>query len=189
MLVPLQRPSTSEKSSSPVYPDRDEIFDILSNSRRRSALRYLRDHQTAGPVEVTDLVDVVTQRELSMRNGENDTDAQKLRASVYSAMVQSHLPRMDDYEIVEYDTDTQTVRLTPDAAHIIPYLDRPNRSTVRWNALYLLVAVAMGVVAFAGLAGVRTLDRWSPYLLFALFAIGVGSLAVVRLFSKLGRGR
>lgn len=186
LLLLLQRPISREPCFPSSRPDRDEIFDILSNSRRRTALRYLRDHRNAGPVDVTDLVDAVTQREVTLRNGENDKDLQKLRASVYSAMVQSHLPRMDDYGIVEYDSSTQTVRLTPEATHITPYLDQPGRSAVRWNVLYLLLAVAMGVVAFAGLSGVRTLERWSPYLLFALFAIGVGLLAVVRLFSKLG---
>lgn len=115
---------------------KDEIYDILSNQRRRIALRYLIEQE--GGCSVAEIVDIVATREAAKLDVDR-TD--NLDASVYSALVQSHLPRMADYGFVEYDPEGRHVTLTDEARAIEPYLERPDRLAVRWSLLYMALAV------------------------------------------------
>ena len=95
----------------------DSIFHILQNQRRRSALRYLAE--TEGSVQMRDLAEQVAA-------WEHDTTVQALssdeRQRVYIALYQSHLPKLDNEGIIEYNQSRGTVEPTPVADQVAPYL-------------------------------------------------------------------
>lgn len=83
----------------------DLVFDLLSNARRRHVLELLGDHD--GETSFRELTDAVARREM----GEPVSYDQRKR--VYVSLRQSHLPRLADAGVVEYDRDRGTVRETP----------------------------------------------------------------------------
>lgn len=127
-------------STSDSQISQDVVFDILSSPRRRYTLYYLRT--TEGPVKLTDLATQVAA-------WENDTDPEDIteqeRKRVYVSLYQTHVPRLDEAGIVDYDSDSGYVALTDDAYSIDEYLDVPQNG-VRWHRIYLVLAGAGAVV-------------------------------------------
>jgi len=118
--------TTQTLSEAPSLPNEDEpntltkdkIFHILQTQRRRHALRYLKEHDT--PVEMRDLAEQVAA-------WENDTTVQALasneRQRVYIALYQSHLPKLDEEGIIEYNKSRGIVERGQLADEFDPYLE------------------------------------------------------------------
>ena len=90
-----------DRSTEPSLPSEDELFDLLSNQRRRFAVHAL-SRQPETEVELGTLAERVAA-------WENDVDHTELdyaeRKRVYTALQQSHLPRMDQAGVVHFDKD------------------------------------------------------------------------------------
>lgn len=129
----------------------DEVFDILSNARRRYVLYYLREEKE--PVSLDELA-----RELAA--WENDTTVEELtkqqRKRVYVSLYQTHIQKLAEAGIVDYDHDSGMIQLADRAAQIGAYLstdgDESEGDRMRWQETYLLLAgisaVLYGLVAF-----------------------------------------
>ena len=122
---------SSERSLS-----QDLVYDILSSPRRRYVLYYLR--QVDEPIELTALAEQVAA-------WENETDPDSLtdqeRKRVYVSLYQTHIPKLDDAGIVDYDKDDGTVTLGPGATAIDEYLQQSSVETP-WQRIYLAIAAA-----------------------------------------------
>lgn len=96
----------------------DQIYHLLQNERRRNILRYL--HNLDGQVAMRDLAEQVAA-------WENDTTVQALSSSerqrIYIPLYQSHLPKLDEEGIIEYDQSRGTVRKTSAADMLYNYLE------------------------------------------------------------------
>lgn len=124
---------------------RDEIFHLLQNQRRRLVLRYLTEHAAVEMREVAEQVAA----------WENDTTVEGLtsdaRQRVYIALYQSHLPKLDENGVIEYDRNRGTIEPCAPLEQLEPYLsaateeaDEDNETedtTWQWNDLYLGLAV------------------------------------------------
>lgn len=95
----------------------DEVFHILQTKRRRDVLRYLR--REPGPVEMRELAEQVAAWEQGSSVAELSSSE---RQRVYISLYQSHLPKLDEEGIVDYDKDRGMVERTPAAAQFDPYL-------------------------------------------------------------------
>lgn len=139
-------------------PDREEIFEVLSNQRRRHVLHYLEGHDGSA-VELSELVDHVAA-------WENDTTVDRIDSSqrkrVYTALRQTHLPKLADCGIIEYDRRRGDLEITDNARQAQLYLEYVPGNDIPWCYHYLgLTAVLTGIVAlawlsvfpFAGLSG------------------------------------
>lgn len=145
---------TSEQGETPTDDDHgedglseDDLFEILSNSRRRYALHALSSD--GGEWEIGYLAEQVAA-------WENETSIDEVtraeRKSVYTALQQLHLPKMDDIGFVEYDKDRGTVRPTDAKDDVDIYLDVVRGDDIPWNEYYLgLSAVMAGLVVVAWL--------------------------------------
>jgi hypothetical protein len=86
----------------------DSIFEILVAERRRNALYVLYRH--AGPVSLADLADEVASLE-----GE---PIERVATSLYH----THLPRLVEAGVAEYDAEEDLVRLTDHSDRFREYL-------------------------------------------------------------------
>ncbi len=114
---------------------RDMVFDVLKNQRRRYALHYLK--QAEGTVQLSDLAEQVAA-------WENDTTVGAISAAerkrVYTALYQSHLPKLDDAGIVDYNQNRGIVELATAAEQLDPYLETDTRDDISWCKRYLGIA-------------------------------------------------
>ncbi len=123
---------------------KDVIFELLKNRRRRQVLAYLLENEAT-----------VTLGELAERIAawENDTEVAALssdqRKRVYVALYQTHLPKMDDAGIVDYDQDRGLITLADNADLLLMYLDTENHYRDRWDRWYASLSV-VGAVLVAG---------------------------------------
>lgn len=127
-------------SSLPAALDEDlddvDIHGVLSNERRRMTLEILGEDDGS-----------ISARELSERIAERETGQQppprNIRQSAYVSLIQSHLPKLDELDIVEYESGSKTVTLSSSAEQVSTFMDSGSRSVL--DEHYLLVA-AVGVV-------------------------------------------
>ncbi|THE64854.1 ArsR family transcriptional regulator [Salinadaptatus halalkaliphilus] len=128
---------------------KDVIFELLKNRRRREVLAYLLEAE-----------DTVTLGELAEQIAawENDTDVNALssdqRKRVYVALYQTHLPKMDDAGIVEYDQDRGLISLSDNADLLMMYLDTDNHQQDRWDRWYAGLSVVGIAIVGATMLGV-----------------------------------
>ena len=128
---------------------REDIFDVLSNDRRRCMLNYLKSRDDEW-IPFGDIVDHVTSWETGVPIAEIDADARK---TIYTSLRQFHLPRLKDAGIVEYSQSRSRARLTPAAREVQMYIEYVPSNDIPWHQYYLGVA---GIVS--SLATVTWLD-------------------------------
>ncbi|SEO91012.1 hypothetical protein SAMN04487948_107104 [Halogranum amylolyticum] len=98
---------------------RDEAFHLLQNARRRDVLRYLSRQSSDAVCEIKDVAAQVAA-------WENDTPVDQLssdeRQRVYIALYQSHLPKLDEAGVVDYDQSRGRLEPTPALEQLYAYL-------------------------------------------------------------------
>ncbi|MFC3957429.1 DUF7344 domain-containing protein [Halovivax cerinus] len=122
---------------------RGDVFDLLSNRRRRYTIHYCK--QVDEPVELGELAEQVAAWELDKDVAEL-TSAERKR--VYTALQQTHLPTLERADVVEFEN--HTIELTAEADALEIYLDIVPPDSIPWGVYYLGVSI----LGFAVLAGV-----------------------------------
>lgn len=165
MVVEVDATSTQE----PVPDDDDtveelaetEIHDVLRNERRRLVLERLTNND--GPASVRELAEHVAAMEI----GEETAPENRLQ-SVYVSLHQTHLPKLDELGIIDYDTDNKSVSLTERASQVTVYLEVVPQYGLSRNELYLGMAVLGILLALASTLNVPGFSAIDP----GLWAVG-----------------
>lgn len=113
-VMTLLQPNTGRPSRS--VPAEDTVFDVLSSHRRRRALRVLHHD---GPVELKTLAERVAKLEADGTQEELGADVRK---RVYISCYQTHVPRLAEADLVEYDTDSGMVKPTAELDDVAAFL-------------------------------------------------------------------
>lgn len=102
---------------------RDDAFRLLGDGRRRAILRFLLDDRRETPTSLSTLATFVAAVE--HRNGDADQPVGELQPRVRIALHHSHLPLLDDHDLVRYDPEERTVERRPLLATLAPFLPDP----------------------------------------------------------------
>jgi hypothetical protein len=137
----------------------DELFRLLSSSRRRYIIYLL--YKEGGSMSLNDLATRIAAEENDKPVAEV-TDSERQR--VYISLYQTHLPKLEDADVVEYDEDERVVSPTSeiiDEGFFFTDLPEPRPWYQYYAALgvvgWLGVAAALaGLVAWPLVAGVVT---------------------------------
>lgn len=145
--------------------DEDELFDVLSNRRRRYAVHLLERED--GPIELGEMAEQIAawENEIECREVNH---AQRKR--VYTALQQSHLPRMDDADIVVFDDRSGTVTPTSNLDQLSIYVDIVRRRDLPWSGYYLALSVISLVTLIAAWADVWLLTTL-PDIAWGIFVV------------------
>jgi hypothetical protein len=147
-----------------------DIYHLLSNPRRRETLTVLLDR----PGE-THSVRALSEAIAASESGEWPAP-RPLRESVYNALHQTHLPKLDSFGIVEYDADRKLVSPLPGAGQLQRYMDTLAPVGVTWGEYYRALGI-VGLCAVVGsLAGLPGLSALDP-LVFATTALALFALS------------
>ena len=128
-----------------------EIHDVLRNDRRRLAIEVLKEE--GGEASVRDLAEEVAARE----TGEAPAPRNK-RQSVYVSLHQTHLPKLDDLDIVDYDPDEQQVTLEAGVQEVEVFMEVVPRYGVTWGEFTFGLALLGLAITLAVLVGVPRLS-------------------------------
>ncbi|WP_050032897.1 DUF7344 domain-containing protein [Halorubrum halophilum] len=133
----------------------DELFDVLANQRRRFAVHLLK-REEADSIAIGDMAEQIAA-------WENGIDMKEItgneRKRVYTALQQSHLPKMDDAGVVDFNKDRGIVEPTPALQNVDLYMDVVEGREIPWSDYYLGLS---GVTV--ALTGAVWLDAW-PFVL------------------------
>ncbi|WP_254274290.1 DUF7344 domain-containing protein [Haloarcula marina] len=144
---------------------RDRVFDILSSPRRRYVLYFLRTEPN--PIQLTDLAEHVAA-------WENDTTVEELstqqRKRVYVSLYQTHLPKLAESGLVEYDEDSGEVSIAQKASEIDPYLG-DQEDEPPWYLFYLGLAAVSLVLVAASLAGLGIAEGITAVVVVGAFVV------------------
>lgn len=160
--------------------NRDDVFDVLSNPRRRYSIHVLRSSEDE--VELGEMAEQVAA-------WENDTSVESVssdqRKRAYTALQQRHLPRMDEMDVVEFDRRAGTIAPADALDEFDIYLEVVEGRDVPWSEYYLgLGALAAAVVAAAhvGVPGVDVVTGlgWATFFAAALLVSATVHYAVTR---------
>jgi hypothetical protein len=156
--------------------DRDAIFDVLSNARRRYAIEYLKGHEPGDEIELSDLVDYIAACENDVSIAEIDY---KQRKRVYSSLRQTHLPKLNECNLIEYDRDRGTIALSDAVSEVQMHMEYVPENDIPWCYHYLGLAAILGVVvALVGL-GVYPFAELSTVAFGGIVTVVFGVSAVV----------
>ncbi|WP_394345825.1 DUF7344 domain-containing protein [Halegenticoccus tardaugens] len=167
----MQRKSDRREVPSDVL-SMDVIFELLKNRRRRDILRYLLS--TERTVTLSELAEQIAAWENDIEVRELGSDQRK---RVYVALYQTHLPKMDDAGIIDYDQDRGNITLSENADLLNMYLDTGTESDTEWEKRYIGLSLTGGTLAlflqFVGLGAVPEVGLAavfaSIFLLVSLF--------------------
>ena len=176
--------STSALAHEPAEPSAitsETVFEVLSNQRRRHILYFLKARGER-----------VTVRELSEQiaaweNGiEIAAVVPKERKRVYTALHQTHLPKMATVGVIDYDKDRGTLELTDAIAAFEIYLEVVPEAELDWSEFYLaLGAIATALVTVAAL-GLYPFSLLPPITYALLISVGLLAVASIHYISKRG---
>ena len=132
-----------------------EIHSVLANERRQMTLQILREGDGQ-----------LTARELSERIAEIETGQspppRNIRQSAYVSLIQTHLPKLDDLDIIEYDNGRKSVSLSTSAEQLSTFNNSEPEPTSDGRYLVVsflgLVIIVISRVTTSSLASVVALD-------------------------------
>lgn len=146
----------------------DDVFDVLRNARRRYVLRAL---QQVDSIQLGTLAERIAARE---HQTTVDRVSSSERKSVYTSLYQTHLPKLADQGVIDYDRDRGVIELTEAATQLEAFLDLPTDER-RWSKRYLALTIA----AWIALLGYGIVGSTLPLtVLAAIFVFLVVLLGV-----------
>ncbi len=165
---------------------KDEIFHLLQNERRRMVLRYLRG--TDEPVRMRDIAEQVAA-------WEHETTVKELtstqRQRVYIPLYQSHLSKLDQAGIIDYQQNRGIVERKPLADQVDQYLQvdpsiesvNEQRSDEGWDDYYIGATVVCYVFLLGAVMELPFMSFLSGIALSALILLLFTVLTISRLIN------
>lgn len=169
-LSKLEMPSPADDDG----PSRDEVFTALSNSRRRNVIKYLKANGSEARVR-----DIAEQLAAWENEVEIPAVTYKQRKRVYTALHQSHLPKLADSGFIDYQSNRGLVSLTEESRHLEVYLEIVSENEILWSEYYFGVAVVCGLLAVAAWIGTVPFGGLSGYAYAAAFSVVFGVSGLV----------
>jgi hypothetical protein len=136
----------------------DTVYDILRNERRRLVLHYLvnaPDHRAVIGTLATQIA--------AWENGVPvSAVTSKLRKRTYNTLQQTHLSKMDDAGLVDYDRSRGTVELTASPGQLELFLKVLPRTDGDRTGPLLLAGFVLWLLLAANWLAVHAMELYDP---------------------------
>jgi hypothetical protein len=166
---------TDTDADAPAALSTEDVYEVLSNRRRRYAIHHLK--QSDAPVDVSTLAEQVAAWENDKSPDELDSQERK---RVYISLYQSHLPTLEKRGLVEYDDDRGLVELTDAVANAKVYLEVVPGENVPWSYFYLGASLVSALLVGLRYLEVGVLENVSPLAIAAIITLLFGGSAVLQ---------
>jgi hypothetical protein len=155
----------------------EQIHDVLSNERRKQALEILKRERDE--VELRTLAE----RLAEVESGESPPP-RNLRQSVYNSLHQTHLPKLDELDIVAYDKDRKTIELQSAARTVDLYMEVLTPYGITWSTYYRTLAVLALTTVIADQLEALFLPGDFPLLIGSFFLLVISVSTLYQLWSN-----
>ncbi|WP_136342367.1 DUF7344 domain-containing protein [Halapricum salinum] len=152
---------------------RDDLFEMLGNDRRRRALEIVMERE--GGVSVTELVEEVAAQEYDKPVDELSRSERK---AVYTAVVQRHLPKLEDRGLIARDHEAGEVVPSETLVDLNIYFEISGDGRFPFSVYYVGLSGLGIVLLLAASFGLEPVDAFSPvtWLSITLGILGVTAL-------------
>lgn len=130
----------ADRGSTSAEISRDEIFDLISNHRRRYVIHYCTSVDD-GRIELSDLAEQVAAWELEKEIDQLTSDERK---TVYTSLQQTHLPRLERAGMITFESGH--VEPTDELTRLTIYLDIVPENSIPWSVYYLGLSILSSIV-------------------------------------------
>lgn len=185
----LSTATTTDRSPAPGDDDASEdvslseedVFEVLSNRRRRYTIHALKHAEVAAeePLDITDISRYVTAWELDIDPAEV---AYEDRRNVHSTLRRTHLPKLENKNVVTVDDETNVVRPTPALRDLDIYMEVLRDREIPWSQYYLGLATLSAVVLLANGLGVPGFAALEPLAVAVFTATTFAVSAVIHTY-------
>lgn len=152
-----------------------DVFEVLSNRRRRYLMHALK--RLEEPVAVADLSTYVAAWEMGIEPEAVEHDD---RRSLYMTLRRTHLPKLEEKNVVHFDESENVVRSTDALDDFDIYVEALTDNEMPWGLYYLglaAVAVALLLAVATETPGFGTVE---PLQVGVFTALAFGLSAVVQ---------
>lgn len=156
----------------------DTVYDVLRNERRRLVLYYLLED----PAHEASIGELATQVAAWENNLVVEDVTPKLRKRTYNALQQTHLPKLDDSKVVEYDRTREHVWLSSDPKQLRIFLSGIPRSGTKWFRTALTVEFLVLSILVVKWTSAHVFGVISPPLTPTLSGVVLWALFVLHVF-------
>lgn len=154
-------------------PTDEELYDVLCRTRRRHVLQHLR--RRGERESLTKLVEAVAAREYGKPPDEITHTEQR---RIYVSLCQTHLPKLDQQELIDWDREENTIELGGNV-RLEEYFPREAWTVDRWDRYYLTVAAVGSLVTVFAAANLWVFDAVEPATTGAAVVGGALLVAIV----------
>ncbi|MFB6069210.1 MAG: hypothetical protein ABEJ90_04705 [Halobacterium sp.] len=154
-----------------------DIHDILRNDRRRNVIKCLQE--TGHEVSLRD----IAVRIAEIETGESPPPS-NIRDSVYISLHQTHLPKLDDAGIVNYDSDRKTISLQKPARQVDLYMEVVTKYGMTWATYYRAVGTLSLLTVILATIDVPLVSVVDPLLWASVFLFVIAGSTVYQLWSR-----
>lgn len=169
------RGNTVESSTERTLSD-DEVFDVLSNRRRRFVIHALKHAEETGeePLDLAELSKLITA-------WEEDVDPESVeyddRRHVYCALQRVHLPMLEEKDVLTIDEDN-VVEPTETLSDLEVYVEVLREKEIPWSLYYVGLGALSSALAIGMVLGAPGLGAIPPLTIgvFVVVTFGVSAL-------------
>jgi len=98
---------------------KDVIFDLLSVERRRHVIRIIDEEDE---ILIGNVAEHIAAIENHVKLQEINSEQRK---RVYVSLYQMHLPKLAEYDVIEYDQNRGVIKEEQNLKHLLPYILTP----------------------------------------------------------------
>lgn len=161
--------SRTAAPQSPTDLSEEDIHDVLRNQRRRLVIDILQESD--GPVSVRELSEEIGAFESGM-----NPPPRKIKQSVYVSLLQTHLPKLDDLGIVDYQSEGKMVTVGGELEDVTVYMETVPKYGISRSEYYGALSLLGILTVFAAEVGVPVLASVSSVTLaYGVFFIVLAS--------------
>lgn len=120
----------------------EDIHDVLRNRRRRLVIDILKEADS--PVSVRELSEQIG----AVESG-SDPPPRNIKQSVYVSLLQTHLPKLDELNIINYEPDGKTVAVEGGLGEVSIYMETVPKYGITRSEYYAAVSL-LGLLTILG---------------------------------------
>ena len=153
-----------------------EVFHILGNDRRRAIVQLLAED--GGQVDVSDIASEIAATETDTTPVPNN-----LYKSVYVSLQQTHLPQLQEDDVIKYDSEAKTIQPGPHFEDVLQYINGHGASGPTVLQFHFAICVlGLAVIAFAGI-GAPVVSSIDPVFASVIVLLVVAASSLYRLLA------